>query len=79
MSDPAEIAALLTASRAAHERAKMARMSKTFDVATAELTTALDLRVSAHQLDPGHTAPAWASEVPSHEVMMEFYMHKLGV
>jgi hypothetical protein len=69
---------LLQASRAAHDRAKTARQQKQTFVAVDELTAARNLRVEAHDADPEHTAPAWATETPSHAAMMDFYIHKLG-
>jgi hypothetical protein len=73
-----QVARLLTASRAAHDRARQARVEKQAETATTELTAARDLRVQAHEADPDHTTPAWAAENPGHDAMMDFYTRKLG-
>ena len=73
-----QVARLLSASRAAHNRAKMARAQKQTDVAVVELTAARDLRLEAHAADPAHVVSVWAPETPIHDAMMDFYVHKLG-
>lgn len=63
------VSALLSQSRAAHERKKKAAgltdrngtitRRPDYPEAEAEMATALSLRLEAHALDPDHHAPAW--------------------
>jgi hypothetical protein len=70
--DPTEIDRLLRDARSAHDRAKVARMKKQDDWIVI-LLQARDLRQQAHELDPEHTAPIWASEFPPHLAYTDFY------
>ena len=74
----ATVERLLRASRAAHDRAKMARHQNQRAEATAALTQARDLRAEAHTADPVHSSPYWAAEIPAHETMTAFYLKQLG-
>lgn len=68
----AEISALLSQSRAAHDRKKKAAglTDKTgaitrhpnYPQAEAEMREALRLRLQAHDLDPDHASPAWHAD-----------------
>lgn len=68
----AKVDALLAQSRAAHDRKKKAagltdkdgRVTRrpNYPEAEAEMRTALAFRQQAHDLDPEHTAPAWAAD-----------------
>ena len=74
----ATVERLLRASRAAHDRAKMARHQNERAQATVELTAARDLRAEAHALDPEHASPYWLVEIPNHDTMTGFYLKQLG-
>lgn len=78
-----QVADLLAASRAAHERKKQhaGRADKHGNVthppnygrAEAEIAEALRLRREAHGLDPEHLDPAWALDRVPHTKLMAFY------
>lgn len=72
------VSALLRESRAAHDRARYARLRNEAGPAHEELTLARSLRIQAHNLDRKHTAPAWAEETkPTHDERMAFYHRQL--
>jgi hypothetical protein len=90
-ADSLEVARLLDASRREHERYRqhMPRMSTvpggypipqggSPDDARAALVDARNLRVQAHNADPDHTAPAWASDVVPHDELMAYYAQQLA-
>lgn len=80
--DPVKVADLLRESMNLHESAKALRNRKVPNRINARemLQRAAALRVEAHQLDPKHTAPAWAEEqrktasgTDTHEALMDTY------
>lgn len=76
MSDPT-VSELLTASRSAHEQAKVARLHRKPE-ARDLLVQARDQRLEAHALDPEHTATDWGQERTTHEAYLLFYAEQLG-
>ena len=40
---------------------------------------AYSARKRAHEADPGHTDPAWASDTADHGALMAFYEQKAGI
>jgi len=78
----AQVHALLTQSRAAHQRKQKASgrtnakgdviAQPNYPVAEGHLADALDLRLQAHALDPDHLAPAWQDDKVPHETLVAF-------
>lgn len=80
------VAELLTASRSAHVRYRQVASTRPtcHHVApqVAEISSALGdayiLRQRAHDADPDHRDPAWASDLAQHDELMAFYRKFLG-
>lgn len=77
-----DVADLLRRSHAQHHQAQAARKVKNHAGHLLCCSEALDLRLSAHALDPDHADPAWAAEVLKkfrHDALIAFYAHELGI
>lgn len=83
------VGAFLAQSRAAHSAYQQAKQNKKPVEARAQLQIAADGRLSAHEADPAHTAPAWAEDaIPGdhatathaelHDQLTAFYAQQLA-
>lgn len=90
----AQVSALLSQSRAAHDRKKKAAgqtdkdgkvtQRPNYPEAEGEIRLAMHLRLQAHQLDPEHTAPAWhsdqlANKGLTHDQMFDWFTQYLEI
>lgn len=84
MVDAHAVNTLLVASRAAHDRKRLAagrvdRYGKViappnWPVAEQHIAEALRLRLEAHALDPDHTASGWRDDLASDDKLIAFYV-----
>ena len=70
----------LHAARQAHDKYRRARGGKAdAEAVNAHARAALEARLAAHDLDPDHSHPAWASDPAPHDALVAFYRTRLGV
>lgn len=70
----------LNAARQAHDKYRRAMSVKAdAEAVNDHARAALVHRLAAHDLDPEHTHPAWASDPAPHDALVSFYRTRLGV